>query len=162
MIVRRLSVINTGRKPRSLDEQLKKIKSAQEKLDAAQNHETDHQPNSPSRPATGQGTMTLAQRLSQTLRDPLRAPDFAGVVSRGDIEVDCHSCCKVVSIKNRAGSITVENIRNLTDVMQIIDTNWYDRWALMTGGHDNFLMGVDLRTLVGPAGGPHAGPGTGK
>jgi len=72
----------------------------------------------------GQGTQTLAQRLSQSLRDPLRAKDFLGQVAKGDVLIDCHHHSKVLSFKNRKAILSDDAMANLIDVIQLSDTNW--------------------------------------
>jgi len=144
--------LGSGRKTRSVAEQIKRLKAKEageaQDLPGDGAAGADSSQGDGKRPTVGQGTMTLAQRLSQSLKDPLRAPGFLGTVSRGDIEIECHQQCKVILLKNRKGIIDADNLANLVELFQASDTNWYDQFTVFKGGEDNFCMGIDLRSLA--------------
>jgi hypothetical protein len=66
------------------------------------------------KPMGGTGTQTLAQRLSQSLRDPLRSKDYLGTYDKGEITIDCHHHSKVIMFKNRKGYLSTNAMENLT------------------------------------------------
>ena len=68
--------------------------------------------NKKSRPIGG-GTKTLAERLSQSLRDPLRSKDYLGTVDKGEIMIDCHHHSKVISFKNKKGYLSQHAMEQL-------------------------------------------------
>mmetsp|Transcript_26353 Transcript_26353/g.86589 ORF Transcript_26353/g.86589 Transcript_26353/m.86589 type:complete len:500 (+) Transcript_26353:491-1990(+) len=134
--------VDTGRKTRSFEEQLKKLKAQQDQSSSAHNEE------SAAPTVAGHGTKTLAQRLSQSLKDPLRSKDFLGQVDKGEIMVDCYHNCKVFSFKNRRGTLSEEALRSLKDIIQLSDCNWYEKFTIFKGGEESFCMGLDVRALA--------------
>eukprot|EP00960_Hanusia_phi_P074809 768320-Hanusia_phi.AAC.7 len=131
--------VDTGRKTRSFEEQLKKLKAQQDQSSSTQNEESANQ--TPT--LAGHGTKTLAQRLSQSLRDPLRSKDFLGQVDKGEIMV-----LSGYSFKNRRGTLSEEALRSLKEIIQLSDCNWYEKFTIFKGGEDSFCMGLDIRTLA--------------
>ncbi|EKX54278.1 hypothetical protein GUITHDRAFT_99756 [Guillardia theta CCMP2712] len=129
--------VDTGRKTRSFEEQLKKLKAQQDQSSSAHNEE------SAAPTVAGHGTKTLAQRLSQSLKDPLRSKDFLGQVDK-----DCYHNCKVFSFKNRRGTLSEEALRSLKDIIQLSDCNWYEKFTIFKGGEESFCMGLDVRALA--------------
>jgi len=148
----------SGRKTRSIQEQLAAQK-ARQSPDAGAAH-----PDEPTAAAGGiamprQGTLTLAERLSQSLKDPLRAVGFLGTVTKGETEIHCHETCKVVWIRNRKAIVDTETLGHLAEVIEISDSNWYDKFTVFRGDEDNFCRGLDVRSLHGfgkPRAGSHA------
>lgn len=83
--------------------------------------ELSFQPEGAAKKPIGGGTKTLAQRLSQSLRDPLRSKDYCGTVDKGEITIDCHHHSKVVMFKNRKGYLSPSAMENLTGVLPLPD-----------------------------------------
>jgi len=92
--------------------------------------------------------MTLAMRLSQSLKDPLRSKDFLGQVTKGEIQIDCQHHSKFLTLKNRKGLLTDDAIQNLIELIKISDTNWYEKFGIFKGGEENFCSGSDVRELA--------------
>ena len=90
----------------------------------------------------GGGTKTLAERLSQSLRDPLRSKDYLGTVDKGEITIDCHHHSKIISFKNRKGYLSKNAIENMIDLIQLSDTNWYEKFSILKGGEEGFCAGL--------------------
>lgn len=90
----------------------------------------------------GGGTKTLAERLSQSLRDPLRSKDYLGTVEKGEITIDCHHHSKIISFKNRKGYLSKNAIENMIDLIQLSDTNWYEKFSILKGGEEGFCAGL--------------------
>jgi len=99
--------------------------------------------------AIGGGTKTLAERLSQSLRDPLRSKDYLGTVDKGEITIDCHHHSKIIRFKNRKGYLSKDAMGSLTELIQLSDTNWYEKFSILKGGEEGFCAGLL------PAQGPH-------
>jgi len=133
-----------GTKKRSIEEQLKKLKESQEGTAS----EDTGDATAKSRDGAKGGTMTLAMRLSQSLKDPLRSKDFLGQVSKGDIQVECHHHSKFMWLKNPRGLLSEDAVSNLSELIQISDTNWYERFGVLKGGEVAFCGGSDSRVLA--------------
>ncbi|KAJ1471963.1 ClpP/crotonase-like domain-containing protein [Baffinella frigidus] len=150
-------------KPRSFEERMKKLQEEISADKAASDKDGRSEDDSgatasgkamgghhatPSGPQITKGTQTLAQRLSQSLRDPLRAKDFLGHVAKGELLIDCHHHSKVLSFKNRKAILSDDAMSNLIEVIQLSDTNWYEKFSILKGGEDNFCTGADPRTIA--------------
>ena len=85
--------------------------------------ELSFQPEGAAKKAIGGGTKTLAQRLSQSLRDPLRSKDYCGTVDKGEITIDCHHHSKVIMFKNRKGYLSPSAMENLTGLRLLLDAS---------------------------------------
>lgn len=90
---------------------LQEDEDGKEDLERELSFQTDH---AATKKGAGGGTKTLAQRLSQSLRDPLRSKDYLGTVDKGEFTIDCHHHSKVIVFKNRKGYLSPNAMENLT------------------------------------------------
>jgi enoyl-CoA hydratase/carnithine racemase len=137
-----IKLSSTGRKTRSLEEQLNKLRQQEKGEEDNLERELSFQPEGAPKKAIGGGTKTLAQRLSQSLRDPLRSKDYCGTVDKGEITIDCHHHSKVIMFKNRKGYLSPSAMENLTELIQLSDTNWYEKFSILKGGAEGFCAGL--------------------